>query len=167
MNTNFKYLALGMLVFVAGCATMIEVPKDVNYDYNINFDFAKLKTYDLRPTPTTVGIEHLMLERIRTAIDTELQAKNVQKVPGNPDFLVAIYGVRSKILTAYLRGPGADLIFEKAKLILQFVDPETSQVIWWGETRAILDPDTTPQDKTKMVNDVVHRILEKFPPASS
>ena len=167
MNMHFKFFALGLLVLFTGCATMPEVPKDVDYDYNINFDFAKLKTYDLRPTPTTVGIEHLMLERIRTAIDAELQAKNVQKVPGNPDFLVAIYGVRSKILTAYLRGPGADLIFEKAKLILQFVNPETNQVIWWGETRAVLDPDTTPKNKTKMVNDVVHRILEKFPPASS
>ncbi|MEJ2729428.1 MAG: DUF4136 domain-containing protein [Deltaproteobacteria bacterium] len=167
MNTHFKFLALGLLVLFAGCATTLEVPKDVNYDYNIDIDFSKLKTYDINPTPTTVGIEHLMLVRIQTAIHNELQAKNVQRAPGNPDFLVTIYGVRTKILTAALRGPGADLIFEKAKLILQFVDPETNQVFWWGETRAILDPDTTPTDKTKMVNDVVHRILEKFPPASS
>ena len=167
MNAYTKFLVLGLLVLFAGCATTVEVPKDVNYDYNINFDFTKLKTYDLSPTPTTVGIEYLMMERIKTAIDTQLQAKNVKRTSKNPDFVVAIYGVRSKIFTTAWRGPNSDLIFEKGKLILQFIDPETNWVIWWGEARAILDPDMKPADETKMVNDVVHRILQKFPPASS
>jgi hypothetical protein len=167
MNDYTRSLVLGVLVLFAGCATTFEVPKDVNYDYNINFDFTKLKTYDLSPTPTTVGIEYMMLERIKTAIDTQLQAKNVKKAPRNPDFLVAIYGVRVKILTTAWKGLDADLSAEKGKLILKFVDPETNRVIWWGETGAILDPDTKPADKTKMVNDAVHRILQEFPPASS
>ena len=167
MHAYTKMFVLGLLVFFAGCATSVEVPKDVNYDYNVNFDFTKLKTYDISPIPTTVGIEHLMMERIRTAIDTQLQAKNVKKATSNPDFLVAIYGVRSKIFTTAWRGAGQDLIVEKGKLILQFIDPETNRVIWWGEARAVLDPNTQPADETKMVNDVVHRILQKFPPASS
>jgi hypothetical protein len=167
MNAYNKFLVLGFLVLFVGCATTIEVPKDVNYDYNVNFDFTKLKTYDLSPTPTTVGIEHLMMERIKTAIDTQLQVKNVKKTSNNPDFVVTIYGVRSRIFTTAWRGTGSEVIFEKGKLILQFVDPETNSVIWWGETRAILDPNTNPADETKMVNDVVHRILQKFPPASS
>ena len=167
MNAYTKFLALSFFILFAACAQTVEVPKDVNYDYNVNFDFTKLKTYDISPIPTTVGIEHLMMERIRTAIDTQLQAKNVKKASSNPDFLVTIYGVRSKIFTTAWRGPGKDLIIEKGKLILQFVDPETNRVIWWGEARAILDPNTKPTDETKMVNDVVHRILQKFPPASS
>ena len=167
MHAYTKLFVVGLLVFFAGCATSVEVPKDVNYDYNVNFDFTKLKTYDISPTPTTVGIEYLMMERIKTAIDTQLQAKNVIKASSKPDFLVAVYGVRSKIFTTAWRGPDEDLIVEKGKLVLQFVDPETNQVIWWGETRAILDPSMKPADETKMVNDVVHRILQKFPPASS
>lgn len=167
MHAYAKLFVLGLLVFFAGCVTSVEIPKDVNYDYNINFDFTKLKTYDLSPTPTTVGIEHLMMERIRTAIDTQLQTKNVKKASSNPDFLVTIYGVRSKIFTTAWRGLDEDLIVEKGKLVLQFVDPETNRVIWWGEARAILDPSMKPADETKMVNDVVHRILQKFPPASS
>jgi hypothetical protein len=167
MHTYAKLFVLGLLVFFVACATSIEVPKDVNYDYNVNFDFTKLKTYDISPTPTTGGIEHLMMERIRTAIDTQLQDKNVKKASSNPDFLVTIYGVRSKIFTTAWRGPGEDLIVEKGKLVLQFFDPETNRVIWWGEARAILDPNRKPADETKMVNDVVHRILQKFPPASS
>ena len=167
MNAYTRFFVLGVLVLFAGCATTVEIPKDVNYDYNINFDFTKLKTYDLRPAPTTGEIEYLMMERIKTAIDTQLQAKNVKKTTNNPDFLVTIYGVRSKIFTTAWRGPDTGLIVEKGKLILQFVDPETNQVIWWGETRAIFDPDTKPADETKMVNDVVYRILQKFPPVSS
>ena len=167
MKAYTKFLALGVWVLFAACAQTVEIPQGVNFDYNVNFDFTKLKTYDLSPTPTTVGIEHLMMERIKTAIETQLQAKNVKKTSNNPDFVVTIYGVRSKIFTTAWRGPNADLIFEKGKLILQFVDPETNGVIWWGEARAILDPNTKPADETKMVNDVVHRILQKFPPVSS
>ena len=167
MKIYNKFIVLGLLVLFVGCSTTVEVPKGVNYDYNVNFDFTKLKTYDLSPTPTTVGIEHLMMERIKTAIDMQLQAKNVKKTSNNPDFFVTIYGVRSKVFTTTWRGPGSDLIFEKGKLILQFVDPETNRVIWWGEARAILDPNKNPADETKMVNDVVHRILQKFPPVPS
>ena len=167
MKAFTKFFVLGLLVLFTACAQTVKIPQGVNYDYNVNFDFTKLKTYDLSPTPTTVAIEHLMMERIKTAIDTELQAKNVTKTSKNPDFVVTIYGVRSKIFTTAWRGPNSGLIFEKGKLILQFVDPETNWVIWWGEARAILDPNTKPADETKMVNDVVLRILEKFPPVSS
>ena len=108
-----------------------------------------------------------MLERIKTAIDTQMQAKNVKKTSNNPDFLVSIIGVRSKIFTTTWRGFDADLIEQKGKLILQFVDPQTNRIIWWGEARTILDPNKQPADETQMVNDVVHRILKRFPPASS
>jgi hypothetical protein len=85
----------------------------------------------------------------------------------NPDFLVQIYGVRSKIFTTAWRGFDSDLIVEKGKLILQFVDPDTKRVFWWGEARTILDPSRDPADETQTVNEVVQRILTKFPPVSS
>lgn len=167
MNGFNKFLVLGLVVIFGGCASTIELPKTVNYDYNVNMDFSNLRTYDLGPIPTTVGIEYLMLERIQDAIHTVLQAKNVQRSTQNPDFLVSIYGVRTKIFTTAWRGFDSDLIVQKGKLILQFVDPKTNRLLWWGETRAILEPNRNPAVETQMVNDVVHRILQKFPPASS
>ena len=161
------FLVLGLMVLTVSCATSVEIPKDVTYDYNVNVDLTDLKTYNLRSIPTTVGIEDLMVERIITAIDTELMFKKLKKTSNNPDFVIAIYGVRSKIFTTAWRGPDEDLIVEKGKLILKFVDPKTHRVIWWAEARAILDPDINPENKTDMVNEVVRRILQKFPPASS
>jgi hypothetical protein len=155
------------MVLTLGCATGIEIPKDVTWDYNVNVDLDELKTYDLRAMPTTISIEDLMLERIKTAIDTELMFKKLKKTSNNPDFLISIYGVRSKIFTTAWRGFDEDLIVEKGKLLLKFVDPETNRVIWWGETRAILDPDTNPESRTDMINEVVRRILQKFPSASA
>ena len=165
MKALYAFLAIGLMAFTISCTTTIEIPKTVNYDYNVNLDLTALKTYDLRRVPSTVGIEHLMLERIKTAIGSELGAKNLQRTSNNPDFLVVIHGVRSKIFTTAWRGPDEDLIVEKGKLILKFVDPESNQVIWWGESRAILNPDMSPDYETKMVNEVVQRILQKFPPA--
>lgn len=161
------FLVFGLMVLTTSCVTSVEIPKDVTYDYNMNVNLANLKTYHLRPVSTTVGIEHLMVERIKTAIDTELMFKKLKKTSDNPDFLIAIYGVRSKIFTTAWRGPDENLIIEKGKLILKFIDPKTNQVIWWAETRAILEPDMNPENKTDMVNEVVRRILKKFPPASS
>ena len=165
MKALNAFLIIGLMAFTISCAATIEIPKTVNYDYNVNVDLTSLKTYDLRRVPTTVGIEHLMLERIKTAIDSELGSKNLQRTSNNPDFLVVIHGVRSKIFTTVWRGPDEDLIVEKGKLILKFVDPESNQVIWWGESRALLDPDMNPEYETKMVNEVVGRILKKFPKA--
>ena len=161
------FLVFGLMVLAVSCATSVEISKDVTYDYNVNVDLADLKTYNLRPIPTTTGIEHSMVERIKTAIDTELLFKKLKKTSDNPDFVVAIYGVRSKIFTTAWRGPDEDLIVAKGKLILKFVDPKTNRVIWWGETRAILDPDINPENKTDMLNEVVRRILQKFQPVSA
>jgi len=167
MKIMHKFLALGLMVLFVSCAVSVEIPKDVTYDYNVNVDLKNLKTYDLRPIPTTVGIEPLMLERIKTAIDTELMFKKLEKTSDNPDFLVIMYGVRSRLFTTAWRGPDADLIVDKGKLILKFIDPKTNQIIWWAEARTILDHDMIPENKTDMVNEVVRRILQKFPPASS
>ena len=167
MKVINKFLVLSLVVLTVSCAMSVEIPKDVTYDYNVNIDLNDLKTYDLRHIPTTVGIQPLMVERIKTAIDNELRSKKLKKTSNNPDFLVAIYGVRSKIFTTAWRGPDEDLIIEKGKLILRFLDPKTNQVIWWAETRAILETDIDPEKKTEMVNEVVHRILQKFPPASA
>ena len=161
------FLVFGLMVLAVSCATSVEISKDVTYDYNVNVDLADLKTYNLRPIPTTIGIEHLMVERIKTAIDTELLFKKLKKTSDNPDFVIAIYGVRSKIFTTAWRGPDEDLIVAKGKLILKFVDPKTNRVIWWGETRAILDPDINPKNKTDMLNEVVRRIIKKFQPVSA
>ena len=161
------FLVFGLMILAVSCATSVEISKDVTYDYNVNVDLADLKTYNLRPIPTTIGIEHLMLERIKTAIDTELMFKKLKKTSNNPDFLIAIYGVRSRIFTTAWRGPDEDLILEKGKLILKLVDPKTNRVIWWAETTAILDPDINPDNKTDMLNEVLLRILQKFLPAPS
>ena len=115
MKSYNKFLVLGFLVLFAACSRTIEVPTTVNYDYNINFDFTKLKTYDLSPTPTTVIIEDLMMERIKTAIDTQMQAKNVKKTSNNPDFVISIYGVKSKIFTTAWRGFDSRSNFRKGK----------------------------------------------------
>ncbi|MGD9044306.1 MAG: DUF4136 domain-containing protein [Desulfobacterales bacterium] len=167
MKVVKNLLVFSIMVLTVSCAATVEIPKDVNWDYNVNVNLAELKTYDLRPTPTTIGIKDLMVERIKTAIDTELMFKKLKKTSNNPDFLIAIYGVRSKVFTTAWRGFDEDLAVEKGKLLLRFVDPKTNRVIWWAETRAILDPDTNPEGRTDMINEVVRRILQKFPPTSS
>ena len=167
MKFIHKFLVFGLMILTLGCATPIEIPKHVTYDYNVNVDLAALKTYNLRPIPTTVGIKPLMLERIVTAIHNELMFKNLTKTTDNPDFEIVMFGVRTRLFTTAWRGPDQDLIVEKGKLLLKFIDPKTNRVIWWAEARTILDPDMEPSETTEMVNDLVGRLLDKFPPASS
>ena len=50
------FLVFGLMVLAVSCATCVEISKDVNYDYNVNVDLTGLKTYDLRPIPTTIAL---------------------------------------------------------------------------------------------------------------
>jgi hypothetical protein len=164
MNVLNKFITLGLVLLTFGCASTVGIPERVAYDYDVNFDFTSLKTYDWHPMTSAAKYERLTRERIKMSVSKELQAKNLIKTSGNPDFLVNIYGIQISVYTTAWRGFDADLFIEKGKLQLSFIEPESGQVIWWGRTAAELDPDMDTEETNKVINEVVSRILQKYPP---
>jgi len=161
-------LIFGLIVLTAGCHFDPKVPKDVTYDYNVNYDFSTLKTYAWEPISTTVaGIDNFTANRIKKAANAELLAKGLTMTVDNPDFLIITYGGSDQMPTVTWRGIDAPLYYEKGRLHFAFLDPKTDEVIWSGKAETKLDVRATPENEDGIINEVVQRIFTKFPPNPS
>jgi hypothetical protein len=86
-----RYAGLVLLLFFAGCATV-----DVSYDFDQQFNFAGIKTYDWLPVPEKTQWNELTLKHINYAVNNELQAKGLTMTSRNPDVLIALHGGKEK-----------------------------------------------------------------------
>ena len=169
-----------MVVFVVGCSTVY----DVQFDYNTKTDFTNLKTYNWLPVPEKADIDSLDAMRVQKAVNTEMQAKGLRLTSGIPDFLIAEHlGKKDKVSVrdwGYTYGPYAGywggywgpggvstFQYEEGSLILDFVDPQTKELIWRGSAKAEVDDVRTPEKREALINEAVQKILKNFPPPSS
>ena len=126
-------------------------------------------------------------------MDKELTANGFQKRTEKPDFLIAYYirvkdkidvtstgfdywpayygfGFRSRLYGFGYRSRffGASSLdvrqYKEGTLILDFVDPETKELIWRGWYSGMIDDASSI--KVKKLNNAVEHILEQFPPQS-
>jgi len=135
----------------------------------------------------------LFEKRFKKAVDKELTANGFQKRTEKPDFLIAYYirvkdkidvtstgfdywpayygfGFRSRLYGFGYRSRffGASSLdvrqYKEGTLILDFVDPETKELIWRGWYSGMIDDASSI--KVKKLNNAVEHILEQFPPQS-
>ena len=157
-------MIIGFMIATAGCMYQPEVSKTVNWDYNVNYDFTKLETYDWTPISMAEGVDNFTANRIRKAVDAQMQSRGINQSSNKPDVLIIIYGGANKMPTTIWRGVDAPLYYEKGRLHFTLLDPQTDSVVWWAKADAKLNPESTPEEEDKMINEVVTRIFEKFPP---
>jgi len=173
-------ILLLLLVAAAGCSTVY----DVQFDYNTKTDFANLETYNWMPLPEKADIDSFNVARVKKAVNTDLQAKGLRLAADNPDFLIAEhlgkeekvrvvdwgydYGPYSGYWGGYW-GPGgvSTYQYEEGSLILDFVDPQTKQLIWRGSAKAQVGDVGTPEKREALINEAVKKILKNFPPPTS
>lgn len=181
MNPVKSLSLLFLLIAVASCSTVY----DVQFDYNTKTDFANLKTYNWLPVPEKADIDSLDAMRVQKAVNAEMQAKGLRLTSGIPDFLIAEHlGKKDKVSVrdwGYNYGPYAGywggyrgpmggvstFQYEEGSLILDFVDPQTKQLIWRGSAKAEVDDVRTPEKREALINEAVQKILKNFPPPSS
>ena len=151
---------IGSVVLVAavGCSS-----PNVTADYKPSTDFSAYRTYDWKPRPATapgdtLGDSTLVAARIRNAVDAELGARGYTTASASPDFRIT-----------YQAALGAfewninDRILAEGTLILDFVDPNTNQLIWRGVALDVLDFDLTPDERQERVNAAVAKMIERLP----
>lgn len=161
-------------VLSAGCT-----PISTNFDYDLSWDFASLKTYHLLAPPTNPAIDSLTRDRIVNAINSGLTARGYSEVDANADFSVAYHiGSENKIEVsnwgyAYGQRGGywgtsraaVDVYqYQEGTLIVDIVDTKTNKLIWRGIARKVLDVNPTPEQRTETINAAVQKILKNFPP---
>ncbi len=160
------------LLLLAACSSV-----STNYDYDMSYDFSKLRTYRWADIPSRSDADPLVVQRVGTAVEAELRAKGYAQAEGTPDFLVATYvGRRTRIQVTdwgYGYGPwgrwygggGLDVYeYEEGTLIVDIVDNRSRKLVWRGTAVRTIDPQATPEEKTEHINEAVARIFESFPP---
>ena len=125
----------------------------------------------------------LVVERVRKAVDAELEAKGLKRTSQKPDFLIAehmtkenkvdidswgySYGPFPGYWGGYW-GPGdiSTYQYEEGTLILDFVDAGSKKLIWRGTAKANIENVDSPEKSKKLIDEAVQKILQKYPPPS-
>ncbi len=182
MTINFHraLTAAVLLLVLSGCANLLE---SVDTTYNRSVDFAALKTYNWRAIHGQEETDANDLALIRRMIDEDLQAKGIQRVDDNPDFLVVVL-LRStqqdetqqihsseagdRRLVSSPTAPGAGPVswsYEEGTMVIDFVRPQTNHMVWRGKFKTDLNSATSPKKRTAVIERAVHKIMEEFPPS--
>lgn len=177
MNRS-AWFAVAVLIAVIGCS-----PLTVNYDYDTAADFTAMKTFGWMPPAGNAVSDDLLVKRIRSAVNAQLQAKGRTEVPQNPDFLIAMQlsgkttyggstGVGASVGIPVGRagtisvGGGKSKPHEKTEgtLVLDFVDAKTQSLVWRSTATAAVVPTASPEEQQERINKVIAEMLLQFPP---
>lgn len=178
LKNTLLMLVLG--IAVAGCATS---PLTVTSDYDTTADFAALQTFDWMPATGNAAGDELLVKKIRSTVDAQLQAKGRKLATDNPDFLIGMelsgkttYGGSTGVGMSVgipvgksgtvSVGGGKSKPREKKEgvLVMDFVDAKTKSLVWRSTAMVGVNPSASPDEKQQKINEVIAAMLATFPP---
>ena len=109
--------------------------------------------------------------------------KGFKKVSNNPDFLIAHhwgtkdkvnvrpwrygYGPYGRYWGDYWENPGVSVYqYEEGTLIIDFVESNSKNLLWRGTAKSDVNNVKTPEERDKLINESVQKILNNFPPVN-
>ncbi|MFK0571003.1 DUF4136 domain-containing protein [Endozoicomonas sp.] len=170
------------IVVLTGCAT-----QKVDWDYDTERSLGGMKSYRwIEPASESKQMgyhfEALMDKRVHSAVDGVLESQGFQRIDSEKeavDFLVNYIASQKtrreerQVTTSFGYGfspwglgvstDSRVQEYEEGSLIIDIIDPETKNVVWRGRSRARIQEDLSPEQRTVKINQAVDHILEGFP----
>ena len=172
MKVHNLFVTIAMFIFLTTASFAQHVKTD--YDRTINFD--QYKTYCWEKVETK---DPLWVDRIKSAVDTDLTAKGWTQVPSDGNIsLVAIEATKNeKTLNTFYNGFGGGWRwggfgdatttvdnYQVGTLVLDMFDTQTKKLVWRGSASDSLSDKT---DKNiKNLDKGVQKMLQHFPPGA-
>ena len=165
-------LSLGFLL--SGCSMTT-----VNYDYDTDFDFSNLRRYRWLDIPADFPASEIVLQRIKNAVDQQMDSKGFKHAVESPDFLISLQGFRDIIRegvergTAYRGYRGYERTYERrydvyeyeeGTLTLTIINASGNNLIWQGSAIGTIEPNRSVETREKKTQEVVTKLLANFPP---
>jgi hypothetical protein len=126
-----------------------------------------------------LNIDPFVEKRIISAVDANLESMGFRLAgTGTPDFLVNfVTTTQEKIdFDTYYSGWGyygwyggtsvQARQWTEGTLVVDFVDFNTKQLSWRGWAQGAIEPNISPEERTRRINEVVAGIMRQFPPKS-
>lgn len=176
----FKITAVLLLLTVGftSCNTV-----KVASDYDQKVDFNQYKSFAFfKPGIDKADISDLDKKRILRAIEAEMIAKGFTK-SDEPDLLVSIFTKTKENINIYQdryygygygwgwypwywgAGPNTVSTTSEGTLYIDLIDSNDKELVWQGMGTAALAKEVNK--KQERINEIVEKILEKYPPGQS
>jgi len=166
----------------------------VTQDFSPGTDFSRLQSWDFMPSSERTGGDpradnDIVEQRIRSAIETEMAAKGLQKVTsGDVDFRVGYYlilddRVDYQTMNTYYGGgrgwryggmygaygPGygsshtTAIEYTQGSLVVDFFDVQSKELVWRGSAEGKVHETADPIQKQERASLAIQKILAQFP----
>ena len=159
---DLRATTLLLTVLLCGCTGV-----RVQSDYAAGTDFRSFETYAWLPHEDRDASDPLLEERVQRAVDGELTAKGMRRVPPNEASLLVTYRVaveeKVQVNDPYYATFQFET-YEQGTLFVDLVDPKANLLVWRGVGETRLKHQKTPEERTERVREVVEAILEQYPP---
>jgi len=166
---RFSLLATLIALLVAASS----MAQDVKTDYDHHANFAQYHTYYWEKVQTT---DPLWQDRIKDAVDRELQAKGWQRVDNGGDVAITAVGSarNEQEYQTFYNGMGGWRWggfgetttqvenYPVGSLVLDFYDAHNKQLIWRGVGSEALSE--KPEKNEQKLDKTVNKMLDHFPP---
>jgi len=164
-----------LAVVITSCSTV-----RVASDYDQRANFSQYQSYAFfKPGIDKAEISDLDKRRILRAIEQEMAAKGFIKSDSEPDLLVSIFTKTRENVNIYQNnmygyygwgwnpwywgmGPNTLSTTSEGTLYIDLIDAEGKELVWQGMGTAALAKEVNK--KQERINEIVKKILEKYPP---
>lgn len=171
-----RVLIASLLVLaLTGCASQVVT------DYDSATVFGNYSSWAFASSNNGSDIVSLDGARVESAVERELNRKAMRKVaPSDADVLVSyrVEQVDRLDSTGFSYGLGLGhghfgyglamsppvRAVEEGKLVVELVDNTSSQVVWRAASKRYLNEDQSPQYRRELIDEVVAKMFEKYPP---
>ena len=181
MKTIFLF---SLALFFVACTS--EGPS-VQYDFDKDTDFSKLRTYKWVPMQGTPVIEPRLDQRIKDATDEELSKKGLARTDADSaDLYIGYQAVIDRETqfgsyksgwgygpgwsggSRYTRVGGATTVetstIYTGQLALDLYDSKNHRLVWRGVASKTIDPNAEPSKQQKNLAKAIARLIKNYPP---
>lgn len=164
---SLKFLFLFILMSCSSSKVIV--------DYEENHDFSKLKSFDFYED-NGEGLNEFDVKRITNSIQIKLKEIGLN-LNEQPDFFIYFdsetsennnnntigigFGSGGIGLSGGIPIGGKKL---NEKLIIKFIEATTNNLLWQGSLNSVIKENRVPEKRKEHLQEVIRKILNKFPP---
>jgi hypothetical protein len=170
-----------LVLMLTACSTV-----RYSHDWDVEADFGGYHTYAWLPVPpdTTVldadaarARGSLVDRRVRSAVDAAMASRGFKLDEDRPEVVVVYHtGLKDQMNITdwgysyagnYWGWEGRDVDVEnytEGTLLVDLLDSATKQLVWRGMATGEIHPQRTPQERDRIMMEVVAKMFEKYPP---
>lgn len=160
-----------------GCAALVTLScstVQVHHDFDRDYNFSRLKTYEWLPASAPAELSELRIKRFRSVFDQQMASRGYTRTAENPDFLIAMHVTGREIIEvtdwgyrygSYRWGRSVDVHqYTEGTALIDFVDSRSKELFWRGVVSAVAEPGLSPEAQEEKFSEASAKLLEKFPP---